>query len=133
MHACVRVWLRVVACGCVSPQMGIFTRSLAGLYPRVTRGLAEFTHGQPAGTIAKAEGGAWMSGGNDARSINGVHPAHCTCHACFKLQEAAKADKEAAKAARLQQAREKALAKDAERRWAAGPQSSSEYFDGESC
>ena len=43
----------------ISPQqMGAFTRSLAGLYPRVTRSLADFTHGEPAGRIATARLGA---------------------------------------------------------------------------
>ena len=42
----------------LSPQMGTFTRSLAGLYPRVTRSLADFTHGEPAGRIATARFGA---------------------------------------------------------------------------
>ena len=75
--------------------------------------------------LGKAEGGAWMSGGGDARAINGTHPAHCTCHACFKLQEQAKAQKDKDKAARLQAARDAALAKDAERRAARDGKASS--------
>lgn len=49
-------------------------------------------------------GGEADIGGNDGRkvgAVNGVHPASCTCHRCFKGQEA---QKEAEKAARLAKA-----------------------------
>ena len=48
---CVRVHGSAVQ---LSPRMGAFTRNLAGLYPRVTRSLANFTHVEPAGQIATA-------------------------------------------------------------------------------
>ena len=38
--------------------MGTFTRSLAGLYPRVIRSLADFTRGEAAGRTATAQLGA---------------------------------------------------------------------------
>lgn len=45
-----------------------------------------------------------------ARAINGVHPASCTCHGCFKAQEEAKKAKEAARLARVEAARAEAAA-----------------------
>ena len=53
--SCVRVHGSAVQ---LSPRMGAFTRSLAGLYPRVTRSLADFTRGEPAGRTATAQLGA---------------------------------------------------------------------------
>lgn len=56
----------------------------------------------------KVAGNVDIGGNGSARATNGMHPASCTCHACFKVQEA---KKEAATKERMARAQKAAEAK----------------------
>lgn len=79
---------------------------------------------KPVGAQVKGQADIGGSGANK-RAKNGVHPASCTCHSCFKLQEANKKAATEARMARVQQVAEAKYSKSRLSRLSSGPSSSS--------
>lgn len=65
---------------------------------------------KPIGVQVKGQADIGGSGANK-RAKNGIHPASCTCHSCFKMQEASKKAAADARIARVQMTTEAKMSK----------------------